>query len=74
MECLLSESQLAGSMGVTWSTESGNPLPQGRYNTTCPLNRTLILRNLMSPEDINTYICSIGQPLRFFFLALFSES
>lgn len=75
-ECLLSEEQLAGGEGVVWSRfpMMGDPLPEGRFNTTCPLNQTLILQNLMLPNDAGTYVCQLGGGiLDFFSLQLLCE-
>lgn len=74
MECLLAESQLAGDVGVEWDTNTADPLPEGRFEFLCDLNQTLILHDLMVPEDIDTYTCMVDTAQQgFFFLVLFGK-
>lgn len=57
LECLATEAQLAGNVGVVWMSILAD-LPEGRYNTTCALNQTLILRNV-SIQETDSYECTI---------------
>lgn len=73
-ECLLTASQLQGSIGVTWMRDDGTPLPLDRVHFTCSHNQTLILRNATNPDDTANYICNLGgQVLGFFFVSLFGK-
>lgn len=74
MECLLAESQLAGDVGVEWLTVNADPLPEGRFEFLCDLNQTLILHDLVVPDDIETYTCMVDAAQQgFFFLRLFGN-
>lgn len=61
MECLLSEEQLAGEVGVTWIQDAATVVLEGeRVEYLCGLNQTLVIRDASNPEDIGRYNCRLN--------------
>lgn len=75
MECLLSEAQLMGEVGVMWLRD-GVPLQASeRVMFTCQLEQTLVLSGFTS-LDIGSYMCMAAGEFsasNFFFLTFFGE-
>lgn len=60
MECPVESLALEPGYQVTWS-RSISTLPINRVNFTCD-NQTLILRDVICPDDIDSYMCEIQEP------------
>ena len=74
IECPLSAAQLASGAELMWSRDI-SIMPEGRFNTTCALGQTLIVRDLVA-GDTSEYQCIVGPAgdfNLFFFLGVFGK-
>ena len=77
MECPVEDRMLEEGSLFHWERGDQIPIPLERANFTCD-NRTLILRNAVSTDDIGRYICMVQEPsgrsfMFSFFLTIFGK-